>query len=105
MGSFETIDIELCQDCLIYLANGEYEPPDPKYWPDEPASMEELQERIDVYWPPEEEWQLIAGGRCEYCEDEEEECEGSFSWTSCDCCGSGLGGNRYHGTAMRRIEQ
>ena len=28
----------------------------------------------------------------------EEDCEPSFSWSPCDCCGSRLGGNLHHAT-------
>lgn len=34
---------------------------------------------------------------CVICE-ETVGCEPSFSWRSCECCGSHLGGNRYHAT-------
>lgn len=35
---------------------------------------------------------------CDECpEEQDSDCgdEGFFSWSSCDCCGSGLGGTRY----------
>lgn len=36
-------------------------------------------------------------GECRDCgEDQGEYSEPSFSWSSCDCCGSSLGGDRYH---------
>jgi len=35
------------------------------------------------------------GSECEYAEEEEEhQCESSFSWGQCDSCGSTLGGDR-----------
>ena len=30
--------------------------------------------------------------------DDEKDCEPFFSWSSCDCCRSNLGGNRHHAT-------
>lgn len=36
------------------------------------------------------------GAKCEYAEgDENHQCEGGFSWSECDSCGTVLGGDRY----------
>lgn len=35
---------------------------------------------------------------CEHCGSENINCEPFFSWLSCDCCNSGLGGDKYNCT-------
>lgn len=41
-------------------------------------------------------------GQCLCGEDRECWEEPSFSWSSCECCGSSLGGDRYHATGYHR---
>ena len=39
---------------------------------------------------------FVSGGKCTSCPEYTEwEDDGSFSWGSCDCCDSTLGGDRY----------
>lgn len=43
------------------------------------------------------------GIKCEYAEgDPNHACEASFSWHSCDSCGSGLGGDRLPASGLIR---
>lgn len=65
---------ECCEDCLLYLANGEAEGVD----------CDTLQAAISARHP--------VGHPVPACE---EDCEGWFSWRECQCCGSQLGGNRH----------
>ena len=78
MSDTETITGEACVDCTVWIANGEA-----------PAEMTEEQF---------EAWTAEINRRTEgftvvlaY----EEECEGWFSSSSCDVCGSHLGGDRH----------
>lgn len=64
-----------CVDCLCYIANG-----------DVPEDRPTLPQDIAANWPEPGLYIVIA---CE------EECEGWFSWRSCDICGATLGGNRH----------
>ena len=82
----ETISLDVCVDCILWLANGDTDE-------DGDWSPEDILEEWDG-------WHLHAGGTCEYCEDSEEPCEGWFSSSPCDCCGSSLGGSRHHATAL-----
>jgi hypothetical protein len=52
--------------------------------------------RMNVHWPAEDGWHLTP--------DCSEDCEGDFSWHSCDACGSTLGGDRHAAIASRRVE-
>jgi hypothetical protein len=70
--------IRICTDCLCYLANG-----------DVPEDRPDLPIQIDRNWT---DWDVVLSG-------DPEEDEGSFSWSSCDCCGSNLGGYRYSAVA------
>ena len=41
------------------------------------------------------------GSECEYADDDENhQCETSFSWSQCDSCGSTLGGDRFESYGM-----
>lgn len=88
---FETIDdLWVCSDCVMFLANGDF----PEY-----RDETMYADCIDAIWPPEEGWSLCV----DFPRDGEEEdtCYNEFSWSSCDCCGSTLGGSRYRATAIR----
>jgi hypothetical protein len=98
----ESHPIRVCVDCLIFLANGEYTPPDPRYWPEEPATIDELAARIDREWPSADGWHLTTGSE----EDDDGESDGvGFSWSPCDACGSRLGGDRHYATAYRHTDK
>lgn len=78
------INLSVCTDCLIFIANG-----------DLPDEQPNLANRIDRRWPAVEGWNLVPGG--ESSDDEGTE----FSWRSCESCGSDLGGARYPACAVR----
>jgi hypothetical protein len=72
--------IEICIDCVALLANGEVV--------DEEGNdiVDELQDHIGELWGDTE---ITLGW-------DENDPEPWFSWSSCDCCGSTLGGNRQY---------
>ena len=76
----EWVNCEACVDCLMYIANG-----------DVPDDDESFLERFDhsVSWD--------TGWYEELTEEEQDNEDGDlgFSWRSCDCCNSHLGGERY----------
>lgn len=84
MITTEQIDIEVCVDCLTIEANG----------PDEvePAAVERFARAMES---------ATADGWT-YANACPEECEGHFSWSPCDFCGSTLGGDRHPAALLRR---
>lgn len=79
--------IEVCVDCLMWLANGD-------------TPNEDQGGCVDHWEPPQGEITLGATD-CELCIDGQETlppCEEWFSWRSCDACGCPLGGSRSHAT-------
>ena len=70
----DIIELEGCTDCVMYLANGEL-PEDANGW---------SADAVDRKW---EGYNICVAG--------DENSEESFSWRSCEVCGSTLGGNRY----------
>ncbi len=89
-------DLDICIDCLMFLANGEY---DPELTEDE---CNEYDERVSSAW---DGWEITLGTlECEWCSDDEDECESTgFTFSACDLCDSTGpwqgGGERYHATA------
>jgi hypothetical protein len=83
MTAIEFVNLSACDDCLIFVANGE-----------EPDGRDDLTDDIESVWPSAE-WSLGCG-HDEPERDESEEPDDSlgFSWQPCECCGSRLGGNR-----------
>jgi hypothetical protein len=84
-----------CLDCTMLLANGETPP---ELGQDETA---EYLERVDRHTVGTDValGQLLGEDDCECetwdCDDHREGCERQdFSWSSCDVCGSTLGGSR-----------
>ena len=76
-------ELDVCIDCLALIANGECETPDPGWDPSD------VSDRWDGF-------HLMAA-----CEPENLETMcGSFSWMSCDGCGSTLGGERHQVIAL-----
>jgi len=67
-------DLWVCEDCLIYIANGEL--------PESEEESEAIKHGIEREHP----YQWVA--------DSDEESD-RFSWSACDCCASGLGGVRH----------
>ena len=88
-------ELEICVDCVMMIANAE--------------GTDEHAEDIERQWPTKDGWHLTNGSvECEYCggevrakDDTVEDCEGWFSRTPCDGCGSRLYGTREHGVAWR----
>ncbi len=70
--------VAVCVDCVHVLANGEL--PDDSAW-----SADDHADAMDATQPGASDFTLACG----------EECEGWFSWASCDGCGSTLGGERH----------
>jgi hypothetical protein len=76
------VELMICQDCLIYVANGEL--------PDERPDLEwEIQATLDR---PSRD---VCPG--------DSENDGTFSSEPCECCGSTLGGSRHQ--AFLRCER
>lgn len=84
----ETVDLDICTDCLFVLANG----PESD---GERRAAESMAEQWDG-------WELTLGSlECDHCPTEDGDCEPWFSWSECDGCGSNLGGDRSHATAWK----
>ena len=79
----ETHKLLVCLDCAFLLANGEM---------GGEATEEETATHVammDSNWPAP--WELCSG---------DSENDHDFSWSSCDACGSNLGGSRHEAWAM-----
>lgn len=85
---FETFEFEWCTDCLMMDANGTLGDVSEEADVAHAAAME-------VQWPTADGWHTH-----NVCD---EDCEGSFSWSTCDGCGSHLGGDRHPAVAMREV--
>ena len=72
----ETYDCEVCQDCIMFIANG-----------DEPI------DNPDGWSPPKGEW--LSG-------DSDSECNSEFSRAECDACGTTMAGSRHHAILIIR---
>jgi hypothetical protein len=80
--TLERIEMEVCVDCLVIDANG----------PDEVDP--EAVARFEAASILNEGWT--------YANNCPEDCEGWFSWTPCDYCGSTLGGDRHPAVLIKR---
>ena len=119
--TFEIHDLDICVDCVMLFANGGSDSVEPSWCPeghDDGGTCEEAAENhaaaTERNWPSTEGWALHNGSHeCEWCgfearESEDfngDDCEGWFSHSSCDACGSRLGGTREHGIAMRETTE
>ncbi len=102
---YEPHRLEICVDCLQILANGDL------------GGAEEDRTTEEVVADMVEVWgdllgQITLGRTQEEDETEEEyenstqsEDEGWFSMSSCEGCGSGLGGDRFYATAWLPIDE
>lgn len=75
----------VCQDCFILHCNGDISPDCP--------NPDDLMTKLDGYEPSAGMLREEHG-----CDEDDEECDCetiSFSWSSCDGCGSNLGGERH----------
>lgn len=101
MPTQEVVNLDICNTCLLYLANGDTpEPTNAWHWSDGEEAAEYPDgwhpRKLDANWPAAEGWRLVAS-------DEQEEGEGSFSWRGCEACGCPLGGTIYSGAAIRLV--
>lgn len=109
---WEKHDFDWCVDCLMLDANGDVgdrgkpisnaDPDDQDYYLYNLPGDDQFNnpstrhaEKMNERWPDEDGWQL--SNNCD------EECEGHFSWSRCDGCGSTLGGDRHPAVAMRKV--
>ncbi len=81
MPHYDTIDLQVCSDCLLFIANGD-------------APADDNPSHPWVYDGPEDEGYHVHAGDTDR--------DAGFSWRRCDTCHSGLGGDRHHAVAMRR---
>lgn len=112
METTETYDLDICVDCLMLIANGEVgdrgdignlteyqQSEDDAHLYNLPGDDHQNNAasrhaaRIDAHWPAADGWTIAPN--CP------EECEGGFSWSGCDACGSTLGGERHPAVAMK----
>lgn len=75
MKNSEKLDIEICSDCAMMSANGLYG------WEYDQKWLEAYETAYKEYGEP-----VLNCG---------DDCGTSFSWSSCDFCGSELGGDRH----------
>lgn len=98
----EMYRIATCRDCTLIIANGETDGPDE-------FDYDAWNAGVESNWPTADGWQLGLGWRSPDHEsdghgDEECECaESWFSWSSCEGCGSGFGGDREYNHASRTL--
>lgn len=109
----ETYALRVCTDCAGMIANGEVSPrcdigqvpahildEDDAHLYDMPGDDQSNNAgtrhatRMNAHWPAADGWVLALG---DYGDDVE------FSWTSCDGCGSTLGGYRASATAFMMV--
>lgn len=80
--SRDALEISVCVDCVMLLANGELTDPDGV----DVASEHDA--KIAAQWGDAD---ITLGGFS----DETEDADGWFSWSPCQGCGSQLGGSRF----------
>lgn len=81
--TMERIDVEVCVDCLMLDACG-------------PGELDE-----ETVKRCSDGFALNETDGWHYFNACPEECEGGFSWSACDICGSTLGGDRHPGALIR----
>lgn len=99
MNDEQYSECSICTDCVIWFANGETSGD----W-----TQKERAEFLNRVRQHTEGCHITLGSvDCEHCgrdaratdPDGTEACEPWFSWSSCDTCGSNLGGHREHAVA------
>ena len=88
----DTVALSVCADCLMCIANGDLPTDDD---PERDAASIAGVEREQASGG-----HIVAGGTGD---DPENPDEGGFSWSSCDCCNSNLGGDRFNATLVIRF--
>jgi hypothetical protein len=86
MQTHRTIDIQMCHDCVILIANGDGEDELIKKIKDNWGTVDRPAEGVPV---DNQFWELVPGNE-----------EGYFSISGCDCCGSTLHGMVVDGVAL-----
>ena len=113
---YQTHNIEICTDCLLFIANGEL--------PEESNPNEWSPDDVDQVWPGGEGWHISlghyltvypnwhdkAGQPYDYEEHNEDDFppsdpEPSFSRAPCGACDSHLGGDRHAACAQKKIDK
>lgn len=92
MNIISTIDIDVCVDCAMYLANATVGDDHPDNRPDDDADENATTRhaaKIEARWPRAGGWHVHVNNPA------------GFSMSGCDGCGSNLGGDRYNATAVR----
>lgn len=98
MAKFDVTELEVCTVCICLIANGEYT--------SDPEAEQQAADGMARVWG-EDARHLVPGGHVEDC-DGTELCgcvDPWFSWSSCDGCGSGLGGDRHRAVALIPAEK
>lgn len=75
------LELSVCVDCAMLIANGETPPDNPEF------------DLLDEW----DGWVVVLN--CP------EDCEGGFSWSRCDGCGSTLGGDRHPAVAWEEVKR
>jgi hypothetical protein len=93
-------DIDICGDCLYYLANGTPESVDTVHCNDDfaPDSIEAIEAYLAAVEDSWKGWNVTIGSlTCEHCADDDKDCEAWFSHARCEMC-NGRAGSRFHAT-------
>jgi hypothetical protein len=85
MSKFEQIDLMACQDCLLYVANG-----------DIPEDRDADEFEADIEATVGHPSGMISCG--------DSDLDDEFSWSACECCGSRLGGSRHQLVCLVPVE-
>lgn len=85
MATIDADNLEFCTDCVMLIANGEVIESDGNDITDQVNAMQ-----VDI-------WGTGVNGALGLTLNCPEDCEGWFSWSDCDGCGSNLGGDRHPG--------
>lgn len=92
--------IEICDDCLLLLANGPCEGCTTCVFSDKPSEedCQTVRARMAELWATHEITLGHLHDECDDCDDPETGGEPWFSMADCEGCGSALGGNRQYAT-------
>ena len=101
MNVIDHSNLFACSDCLMFIANGDVPDENLDNWKPENIDTQwgEVSEHTAKFYgasPNQLRWDIICGGEHE----NENGDDLGFSWSSCDCCGSSLGGSRHALTAL-----
>lgn len=88
MKTTDNVDLEVCVDCIMVIANGEATAD---------TNTDEHVANMDAMWPAQDGWRLGYGN------SDPDASDLGFSWGSCDGCGSNLGGDRFAAHAFKVV--